>query len=83
MKKYFNIYIILVIILISISVIGWFNYYSYYNRKINNQISGYLKTLEKVERGFIENIPIYEDYITAEKEKKLRKENEPSTITEL
>ena len=68
MKK--DLIFIIIFICICIFAILWFKNY---NIEINNQISEYLKTLEKTERAFIENFPIYEDYITPEKEKKLRK----------
>ncbi|MBN2039949.1 MAG: hypothetical protein JW864_07915 [Spirochaetes bacterium] len=70
MKKYYIIIFILIIILLSASGIIWFNNY---NNRIHNQISGYLKTIEKVEREFIVSFPIYEDYFSPEKEKRLRK----------
>lgn len=64
------IYIIIAFIVILISFLLWFNYK---DREKNKQISDYLKIINKIERDFIENIPIYEDYITPAKEKKLRK----------
>ena len=70
MKKISIIYFILLFILICIAVITWLYYYE---QRINNKISEYLKVVENIERGFIESFPIYKDYITPDKEKKLRK----------
>lgn len=70
MKKFFNITSIILIVICSII---FFAIYQYSSNNLMSDVKNYLDEVYKIERGFIENIPIYDDFATASKEKQLRK----------
>ena len=51
---------------------AFITYLVYYNRTVLEDMQSYLQEVYRIERNFIENIPIYEDFATPEKEKALR-----------
>lgn len=48
-------------------------YHVYYNRTVQDDVQSYLQEVYRIERNFIENIPIYEDFATPGKEQALRR----------
>ncbi len=62
--------IIISLLLLGVSMTGVFYYLKY---SVINDMKAYLQRVYEIERNFIENIPVYEDYATAEKERELRK----------
>ncbi len=46
--------------------------YRYYYSTTVNDITSYLDTVHSIERGYIENLPLYDDYATPQRELKLR-----------
>jgi hypothetical protein len=55
-------------------IIGAFiAYLVYHNRTVLDDIQSYLQEIYRIERNFVENIPIYEDFATPERERALRR----------
>ncbi len=71
MKKIKNNIILVSSFIIIISIL--ITYYYQQNEKIINDTKLYIKEIYRVERNFIESLPLFNDYTTPEKEKKLRK----------
>ncbi len=46
--------------------------YRYYYSSTVKDITSYLETIHSIERGYIENLPLYDDYATPQRELKLR-----------
>lgn len=62
----------MIIALIAGSTLSLFLSCWYFRSAAVRDISGFLKTVAKIERGYIENLPLYEDFSTPRLEIKLR-----------
>ncbi len=71
MKRFSRFLISVVIIIITMGV--FIAYLIYHNRSVLEDIGYYLQEVYRIERNFVENIPIYEDFATPEKERALRR----------
>jgi len=58
---------------ISSLIIVFFIFFFFYSWSAISNIEKYIIQIQKTERQFVENIPIYEDYATPDKEQNLRK----------
>src|SRR4030042_1436883 len=56
----------------AVSFISLYGSYRYYYKNVTRDVIVFLDTVRKVERGYIESIPLYEDYATPLLEQKLR-----------
>ncbi|MBN2160027.1 MAG: hypothetical protein JW807_11580 [Spirochaetes bacterium] len=64
--------LIVIIAAAALSLAAAYATYRYYHANVENDLSMFLKSTSKIERGFIENFPLYEDYATPLMERKLR-----------
>jgi hypothetical protein len=71
MKRFSRFLIPVVIIIFTVGV--FIAYLIHYNRTVLEDIRSYLQEVYRIERNFVENIPIYEDFATPEKEGALRR----------
>ncbi len=67
-----SIYILIIVTLI-ICVTALAVYYHQYNETVTRDTQLYLKEIYRIERQFIENIPVFENFTTPAREKRLRK----------
>lgn len=67
-SKIISIILIVLIITATVFIAG----YDFYQKKVFAATETYLKSVYKIERGYIENIPIYTDFANSHKEQQLR-----------
>lgn len=75
-EKVSNLRVKILLFAIVVLIISHYFSYSYQKRRINeirDDVRNYLSEAYKVERKFIENIPIYRDFATPAKEQEMRK----------
>jgi hypothetical protein len=72
--------VIMGLIVSSFLIIGIFSSYIYLNHSIVRDVKKYLESTHTIERGFIERIPLYEDYSNPLLEQKLRTFLNPAHI---
>ncbi|HDP80209.1 MAG TPA: hypothetical protein ENN21_05135 [Spirochaetes bacterium] len=61
------------VIIALIAAAGFFGFYVYLERTVTGDLKNYLGEIYRAERAVVENLPIYEDWTSPEKEQKLRR----------